>query len=153
LPDRENAEVPQLDAVAARHRRDNLVDYSVDDLFHVALIEMRVPIGNTLDKLRFEHRRPHATVMRLAKGRNPVKAKASAQKLSDGPNFCYQTIRSNSIFRLIRSRYWPHQFQRYRSRQHRHPHRHLRRLPHPPAPMAAELRAIADIKTKGKSLD
>jgi hypothetical protein len=26
LPDRENAEVPQLDTIAARHRRDNLLD-------------------------------------------------------------------------------------------------------------------------------
>ena len=40
LPDRENAEVPQLDTIAARHRRDNLAEDRVDDILHVALVEM-----------------------------------------------------------------------------------------------------------------
>ena len=43
---------------------------------------MRVPIGDKLDELRFEQCRPHATIMRLAKGHNPVKARSQ-----HSPNF------------------------------------------------------------------
>jgi hypothetical protein len=41
LPDRERAEVPQLDTIAARHRRDDLAEDRVDDILRVALVEMR----------------------------------------------------------------------------------------------------------------
>src|SRR5262249_46319543 len=54
--DRESAEAAQLDAIAARHRRDDLAENGVDDVLHVALVEMRVLRGNALDELGFDHR-------------------------------------------------------------------------------------------------
>jgi hypothetical protein len=55
---------------------------------HVALVEMRVPIGDKLDELRFEHCRPHATIMRLAKGHNPVKARSQHSPNFQATNYC-----------------------------------------------------------------
>jgi hypothetical protein len=111
LPNRENAKVPQFDAVAARHRRDNLVDYSVDDFFHIVLVEARVPIGDKLDELGFEHCRPHATVMRLAKGRNPVKANSiGSETFSQSKFFRTPTISKSIVWaqqqRLARRRFF-----------------------------------------------
>src|SRR5262245_57763522 len=40
--DREGAEAPQLDPVAARHCGHDLTEYSVDDVLHVTLIKVRV---------------------------------------------------------------------------------------------------------------
>ena len=39
---RESAETAQLDAVAARHRRDDLAEDGVNDVLDVALVEMRI---------------------------------------------------------------------------------------------------------------
>src|ERR1700728_3321529 len=43
---REGAEATQLDTVAVRHRRDYFAENRVDDVLDVALIEMRILIGN-----------------------------------------------------------------------------------------------------------
>jgi hypothetical protein len=53
--DRERPETAQLDAVAARERRRDLAENRVDDVFDVALVEMRVLSGNALNELRFDH--------------------------------------------------------------------------------------------------
>src|SRR5919201_4402009 len=57
--DREGAEPAQFDAVATRHRRDNLAENRVDDVLHVALIEMRVLRRDALHELGLDHRCCH----------------------------------------------------------------------------------------------
>src|SRR5262249_15841717 len=54
--DGEGSKAPQLDPVAARHRRDNLAENGVDDVFHVALVEMRVLRRDALHELGLDHR-------------------------------------------------------------------------------------------------
>src|SRR5262249_28270376 len=54
--DGEGAEAAQLDAVAARHRSDDLAEDGVDDVLHVALIEVRVLRRDALHELGFDHR-------------------------------------------------------------------------------------------------
>src|SRR6516164_1855390 len=53
--DRKGAEAAQLHAVAARHRGDDLVKYGVDDVLHIALVEMRVLQRDALNELGFDH--------------------------------------------------------------------------------------------------
>jgi hypothetical protein len=55
LLDREGAEAPQLDAIAARHRGDDLAQDGVDDLLDVALIEVGILRRNTLHKFGLDH--------------------------------------------------------------------------------------------------
>src|ERR1700686_3385501 len=55
---RERAEAAQLDPVAARHRRDDLVENGVDDVLHVALVEVRILRGDMLNQFRLDHIRP-----------------------------------------------------------------------------------------------
>ena len=52
---REKAATRELDAVAARHGGDDLVENGVDDVFDVALIKMRVLLGDTLNQFRLDH--------------------------------------------------------------------------------------------------
>src|SRR3989442_5993998 len=54
--DRKRAEAAQLDPIAARHGRDDLAENGVDDVFHVALVEMRVLRGDALHELGLDHR-------------------------------------------------------------------------------------------------
>src|SRR6188508_2727814 len=54
--DRKSAEAAQFDAVAARHRRDDLAENGIDDVFDVALVEMRVLRRYALHELGFDHR-------------------------------------------------------------------------------------------------
>src|SRR5919108_4638774 len=54
--DRKSTEAAQLDPVAARHRRGDLAENGVDDVFHVALIEMRVLRSDALHELGLDHR-------------------------------------------------------------------------------------------------
>src|SRR5262249_38653749 len=54
--DGEGAKAAQLDPVAARHRRDDLAENGVDDVFHVALVEMRVLRRDALHELGLDHR-------------------------------------------------------------------------------------------------
>src|SRR5262245_63217110 len=54
--DGEGAETAQLDAIAARHCRDDLAENGVDDVFHVALVEMGVLRRDALHELRLDHR-------------------------------------------------------------------------------------------------
>ena len=42
--------------VAARHRRDDLAENGVDDVLDVALVKMRILLGNALNEFRFDHR-------------------------------------------------------------------------------------------------
>src|SRR5262245_27745712 len=83
--DRKRPEAAQLDAVAARHRGDDLAQDGVDDVLHVALVEMRILRGDALDKLGFDHRcrRPWPRIKpfrrlvrngRVPKGQKTVKA-------------------------------------------------------------------------------
>src|ERR1700733_1473929 len=52
---RERAETAQLDAVAARQRRRDLVEDRGDDDLDIALVQMRVALREPLDELRFRH--------------------------------------------------------------------------------------------------
>jgi hypothetical protein len=54
--DRERAETAQLDAVAARQRRDDLIEDRVDYVLDIPLVQMRVVLGDTLNKFGFDHR-------------------------------------------------------------------------------------------------
>src|SRR5215475_10500677 len=54
--DREGPETAQLDPIAARHRRSDLAENGVDDIFHVTLIEMRVLRSDALHELGLDHR-------------------------------------------------------------------------------------------------
>jgi hypothetical protein len=45
---RERAETTQLHAIAARERRDNLIEDGIHDVLDIPLIEMRVMLGDTL---------------------------------------------------------------------------------------------------------
>ena len=53
---RERAETAQLDAVAARQRCDDLIENRVHDVLDIPLIEVRVVLGDTLNKFGFDHR-------------------------------------------------------------------------------------------------
>src|SRR5262245_57307537 len=55
---RKGAEAAQLDAVAARHRRHDLIEDRVDDVLHVALVEMGVLRSDARHQLGFDHGRP-----------------------------------------------------------------------------------------------
>src|SRR5215468_7304891 len=54
--DRERAEAAQLDPIAARHGGGDLAEDGVDDVFDVALVEMRVLRRDALHELGFDHR-------------------------------------------------------------------------------------------------
>src|SRR5712671_366180 len=54
--DRESAKAAQLDAVAARQRSDDLIENRVHDVLDIPLIEVRVVLGDALNKLGFDHR-------------------------------------------------------------------------------------------------
>jgi len=53
---REGTETTQLDPVAARERRDDLVEDRVHDILNIPLVEVRVVLGNTLNEFGFDHR-------------------------------------------------------------------------------------------------
>jgi hypothetical protein len=55
MTDGKDAEAPQLDAVPARQRSNDLIEYGTDNLFGIALIEMRVLLGKLYHKFRFDH--------------------------------------------------------------------------------------------------
>src|SRR5262245_40276696 len=48
---RKGAEPPQLDSIALGHGAGDLAKDRIDDIFDVALVEMRILGGNSLDKL------------------------------------------------------------------------------------------------------
>ena len=52
---RERTEAAQLDAVAARHCGNDLAQDGVDNVLDVALIKVRILLGDFLDQLRFDH--------------------------------------------------------------------------------------------------
>src|SRR2546421_12449425 len=54
--DRKRTEAAQLDPIAARHGRSDLAENGVDDVFHIALVEMRVLRGYALHELGLDHR-------------------------------------------------------------------------------------------------
>src|SRR5262249_21132197 len=54
--DRECTKTAQLHAVAARQGSDDLIENRVHDILDVPLVEVRVVLGNTLNKLGFDHR-------------------------------------------------------------------------------------------------
>src|SRR5208282_2028693 len=56
LLDREGAEAAQLDAVALREGRGDLVEDRGHDALDVPLVEMRVALGDAQDQLRLGHR-------------------------------------------------------------------------------------------------
>jgi hypothetical protein len=53
---RECTETAQLDPVAARQRRDDLIENRVHDILDIPLIEMRVVLGDSLNEFGFDHR-------------------------------------------------------------------------------------------------
>ena len=46
----------QLDAIAARQCIDNLVEDRVDDVLDIALVQVRIVLGNALDEFGLDHR-------------------------------------------------------------------------------------------------
>jgi len=52
--DRESAEAAQLDAVAARQGSDDLIENRVHNVLDIPLVEVRIVLGNALNKLGFE---------------------------------------------------------------------------------------------------
>ena len=53
---RKCAETAQLDPVAARQRRDDLIEDRVHNVLDIPLIEMRVVLGDALNQFGFDHR-------------------------------------------------------------------------------------------------
>jgi hypothetical protein len=53
---RKRTKAAQLDAVTARESSDDLVEDRIDDVLDIPLVEMRVVLGDTLNKLGFDHR-------------------------------------------------------------------------------------------------
>ncbi len=51
----ESTKSAQLDPVAARQRGDDLIQDGIHDVLDVPLIKMRVVLGDTLNKLGFDH--------------------------------------------------------------------------------------------------
>src|SRR5450631_3387567 len=53
---RERTETAQLYPVAPRQRGNDLIEDRVDYILDIPLVKMRVVLGDTLNKLRFDHR-------------------------------------------------------------------------------------------------
>lgn len=54
--DRESAEAAQLDAVTARECRYDLFENRIHNVLDIPLVQMRVVLGDTLNKFGFDHR-------------------------------------------------------------------------------------------------
>src|SRR6202008_4557917 len=54
---RESAKTAQLDAVATRQRRDDFIENRIHNVLDVPLVEVRVVLGDTLNKFGFDHRK------------------------------------------------------------------------------------------------
>ena len=54
--DRESAEAAQLDAVAACKCRYDLLENRIHNILDIPLVQMRVVLGDTLNKFGFDHR-------------------------------------------------------------------------------------------------
>src|SRR5208282_3076631 len=63
--DRESAEAAQLDPVAARQGRRDLVEDGGNDAFDVALVKVRIALGQMLDQLGFGHGAAFAPLARV----------------------------------------------------------------------------------------
>src|SRR5882757_5749968 len=68
--DREGSEAAQFHPVAARERCRNLAEHGVDDVFDVALVEVRVLLGDALNQFRLDHRSWRALVLGAIHGRD-----------------------------------------------------------------------------------
>ena len=64
--DRKRAKSPQFNPVAARQRGNDLIEDRVDDVLDIPLVQMRVVLGDTLNKLGFDHRNWHPGIVRIA---------------------------------------------------------------------------------------
>jgi hypothetical protein len=53
--DRESTEAAELDTVAARQSRDDLIENRVHNVLHIPLVEMRVVLGDALNEFGFDH--------------------------------------------------------------------------------------------------
>ena len=53
---RESAEAAQLDAVSARECRYDLLENRIHNVLDIPLVQMRVVLGDTLNKFGFDHR-------------------------------------------------------------------------------------------------
>ncbi|MGY3032273.1 hypothetical protein ACVIIV_001443 [Bradyrhizobium sp. USDA 4354] len=54
--DREGTEAAQLDAIAACKRRYDLFENRIHNVLDIPLVQMRVVLGDTLNKFGFDHR-------------------------------------------------------------------------------------------------
>ena len=54
--DREGTETAQLDPIAARERCDDLLEDRIHNVLDIPLVQMRVVLGDTLNKFGFDHR-------------------------------------------------------------------------------------------------
>ena len=54
--DRERAKTAQFDPVAARQRRDDLIENRVHNVLDIPLVKMRVVLGDTLNEFGFDNR-------------------------------------------------------------------------------------------------
>ena len=79
LLDRKCAETAQFDPVAARHRRDDLPQYGIDDILDVALVEVGILRRDMLNEFRLIMvRRPYANVW-IARERRSVPCRKGAK--------------------------------------------------------------------------
>ena len=53
---RKSAETAQLDPIAARQGRDDLIENRVHNVLDIPLVKMRVVLGDALNKFGFDHR-------------------------------------------------------------------------------------------------
>ena len=63
---RERAEAAQLDPIAPRQRGNDLVQDRVYDVLDIPLVQMRVVLGDTLNKLGFDYRNWNPGNVRIA---------------------------------------------------------------------------------------
>lgn len=54
--DREGTEAAQLDAITAREGRYDLFENRIHNVLDIPLVQMRVVLGDTLNKFGFDHR-------------------------------------------------------------------------------------------------
>ncbi|MGX1167663.1 hypothetical protein AB7M16_003929 [Bradyrhizobium sp. USDA 372] len=63
--DREGTEAAQLDAISACKRRYDLFENRIHNVLDIPLVQMRVVLGDTLNKFGFDHREIGPGSMRM----------------------------------------------------------------------------------------
>src|SRR4029077_16790839 len=100
LLNRKRAEAPQFDAIAARHRRDNLAENGVDDILDVALIQMGVLCGDPLHQFRLDHCSPRKRCLPV----DPARRRKNAYLVSAGCQRAKRPSRLKPSIAVLNSR-------------------------------------------------